>query len=157
MDYIIREMKKSEYIFLKDFLYEAIFIPQRMEAPPKSIVNIPELNIYISDFGSSIHDISLVSEIDEKLIGAVWVRIINDYGHIDDKTPSLAIGLYEEYRGKGIGTKLMEKIISILIERKYKKVSLSVQKNNYAVKMYRKLGFQVFDENEEEYIMVKNL
>lgn len=157
MDYIIREMKKSEYIFLKDFLYEAIFIPQRMEAPPKSIVNIPELNIYISDFGSSIHDISLVSEIDEKLIGAVWVRIINDYGHIDDKIPSLAIGLYEEYRGKGIGTKLMEKIISILIERKYKKVSLSVQKNNYAVKMYRKLGFQVFDENEEEYIMVKNL
>ncbi len=157
MDYIIREMKKSEYIFLKDFLYEAIFIPQGMEDPPKSIVNIPELNIYISDFGSSIHDISLVSEIDEKLIGAVWVRIINDYGHIDDKTPSLAIGLYEEYRGKGIGTKLMEKIISILIERKYKQVSLSVQKDNYAVKMYKKLGFEIFSENTEEYIMVKKL
>lgn len=157
MDYTIREMKKYEYIFLKDFLYEAIFIPQGMEALPKSIVNIPELKIYISDFGNSIHDISLVSEVNEKLIGAVWVRIINDYGHIDDKTPSLAIGLYEEYRGKGIGTKMMEKIISILLERKYKQVSLSVQKDNYAVKMYKKLGFEVFSENIEEYIMVKKL
>lgn len=157
MDYRIREMKKSEYIFLKDFLYEAIFIPEGIVPPPKNIVNIPELNIYISDFGNREHDISLVSEMNGKLIGAVWVRIINDYGHIDNETPSLAIGLYKEYRGNGVGTEMMKEVISILKDRKYKKVSLSVQKNNYAVKMYRKLGFQVFDENEEEYIMVKNL
>ena len=39
----------------------------------------------------------------------------------------------------------------------YKRVSLSVQKENYASKMYRKAGFEVFRENNEEYIMVCHL
>ena len=37
------------------------------------------------------------------------------------------------------------------------KISLSVQKSNYAVKMYEKVGFTVVDENSEEYIMTVNL
>lgn len=32
-----------------------------------------------------------------------------------------------------------------------------VQKANYAVKMYRNVGFHVVSENEEEYIMVCEL
>jgi len=32
-----------------------------------------------------------------------------------------------------------------------------VQKTNYAVKMYKKVGFIVFDENDEEYIMIAHL
>ena len=39
----------------------------------------------------------------------------------------------------------------------YSKISLSVQKSNYAVKMYEKVGFTVVDENDEEYIMIVNL
>ena len=39
----------------------------------------------------------------------------------------------------------------------YSKISLSVQKSNYAVKMYEKEGFTVVDENNEEYIMIVNL
>ena len=39
----------------------------------------------------------------------------------------------------------------------YKKASLAVQKANYAVKMYEKVGFEVADENDEEFIMVCNL
>ena len=43
-------------------------------------------------------DFALVAEVEQKIVGAVWVRIIHDYGHIDDETPSLAISLYKEYR-----------------------------------------------------------
>ena len=32
---------------------------------------------------------------------------MNDYGHVDDDTPSFAISLYKEYRRNGIGTQLM--------------------------------------------------
>ena len=96
-------------------------------------------------------------EIEEKIVGTVWVRIINDYGHIDDKTPSLALSLYEEYRNFGIGTALMGAMLQFLRAKGYKQTSLSVQKANYAVNMYRKAGFEVFDENEEEYIMVCRL
>lgn len=82
---------------------------------------------------------------------------MNDYGHVDDDTPSFAISLYEEYRGKGIGTKLMKTMLKLLKEKGYKKTSLSVQKNNYAVKMYKNVGFKIIDENEQEYIMVCDL
>lgn len=156
MDYQIREIRKSEYPILSDFLYEAIFIPEGMEKPPKSIIQQPELQEYIADFGKA-DDWCLVAETNGKIVGAVWVRIMNDYGHIDDETPSFAISLYEEYRHLGIGTALMREMLKLLKDRGYKQTSLSVQKANYAVNMYRKVGFEVISENEEEYIMVCKL
>lgn len=157
MNYTIREMNTTEYPLLNDFLYEAIFIPDGVEAPPKSIINSPELQVYVSDFGTQKHDHALLAEIDGNVVGAVWVRIMNDYGHIDDTTPSFAISLYKEYRGQGIGTALMQEMFTTLRNAGYKQASLSVQKANYAAKMYLKLGFEIISENEEEYIMVKNL
>ena len=157
MNYKIRKIKKTEYLLLKDFLYEAIFVPAGVEPPPKSIVDCPELQVYISGFGSEPNDIALIAEMDNKAVGAVWVRIMNDYGHIDDETPSFAISLYKEYRWLGIGTEMMMAMLAILKDRGYGQASLAVQKANYAVKMYRKVGFEIVDENDEEYIMVNRL
>ena len=156
MDYRIREIRENEYYVLSEFLYEAIFIPVGMEKPPKAIIEQPELQVYIADFGKS-DDWCLVAEVKEKIVGAVWVRIMNDYGHIDDETPSFAISLYEEYRNMGIGTALMRDMLEFLKNKGYKQTSLSVQKANYAARMYQKVGFEVIDENEEEYIMVCRL
>ena len=156
MDYYIREIRENEYSILSDFLYEAIFIPEGMEKPPKSIIKQPELQVYIADFGKA-DDWCLVAEIKEKIVGAVWVRIMNDYGHIDDETPSFSISLYEEYRNLGIGTALMKAMLQFLREKGYKQTSLSVQKANYAVNMYRKAGFEVVGENKEEYVMLCKL
>ena len=156
MDYRIREIRENEYCILSEFLYEAIFIPEGTEKPPKSIIEQPELQVYIADFGKS-DDWCLVAEVKEKIVGAVWVRIMNDYGHIDNETPSFAISLYEEYRNMGIGTALMRDMLEFLKDKGYKRTSLSVQKVNYAVRMYQKVGFEVIDENEEEYIMVCRL
>ena len=72
---------------------------------------------------------------------------------IDDTTPSLSISLLKEYRNLGIETELMKQILLTLKEREYKQVSLSVQKINYAVSMYKKVGFEVVRENEEDYVM----
>lgn len=156
MDYKIREIKESEYPVLSDFLYEAIYIPEGVEKPPKSIILQPELQVYVSDFGKA-DDWCLVAEIKDKIVGAVWVRIMNDYGHIDDETPSFAISLYGEYRHLGIGTVLMKAMLKLLKDKGYKQASLAVQKANYAVGMYKKVGFDIVCENEEEYIMVCKL
>ena len=156
MDHQIREIRENEYSILSDFLYEAIYIPEGMEKPPKSIIEQPELQVYIADFGKA-DDWCLVAEVKEKIVGAVWTRIMNDYGHIDDKTPSLAISLYEEYRNLGLGTALMKTMLQLLKDKGYKQTSLSVQKANHAVNMYRKLGFETVKEKEEEYIMVCRL
>lgn len=82
---------------------------------------------------------------------------MDDYGHVEDGVPSFAISLYNEYRGKGIGTAMMKQMLAELKLRGYKKASLAVQKANYAVKMYQKVGFEIVSENEEEYIMVCKL
>ena len=52
---------------------------------------------------------------------------------------------------------MMKEMLSLLKAHGYKRVSLSVQKTNYAVEMYRKIGFDIVRENEEEWIMVCNL
>ena len=157
MDYKIRKISEEEYGLLEIFLYEAIFVPEGMSAPPKSIIDQPELKVYITDFGKKQDDIGLVAEVDKEAVGAVWVRIMNDYGHIDNETPSFAISVHEDYRGLGIGTALMKEMLRILNEKGYKQASLAVQNANYAVQMYKKMGFEVVDEDEEEYIMLCRL
>ena len=157
MDVTIRKIHKQEYPLLDDFLYEAIFVPEGVEPPPKTIITSPELQLYVEHFGESKDDHGLVAEVDGKIVGAVWVRIMNDYGHIDAETPSLAISLYKEYRGFGIGTAMMKEILALLKAQEYKQVSLSVQKANYAAKLYQTVGFEIVRENEEEYIVVNCL
>lgn len=157
MNYNIRTLLEGEERLLQDFLYEAIFVPEGVPAPPKSIINQPELQVYTIDFGKKKDDIALVAEVDKRVVGAVLVRIMNDYGHVDNDTPSFAISLYKDYRGFGIGTDLMREMLRTLKDRGYKQASLAVQKANYAVKMYQKAGFEIVDENEEEYIMLCHL
>ncbi len=154
---VLRRLRDNEIGLLQDFLYEAIFIPEGVEPPAREIIHLPELKIYYENFGTGEADYCIVAEDDSRVIGAVWTRIMNDYGHIDDETPSFAISLYKEYRGQGTGTRMMNEMLALLKEKGYKQASLAVQKSNYAVRMYEKVGFKTVDENEEEYIMVCEL
>lgn len=156
LNYTIRALKQNEIKLLDTFLYEAIFIPAGVQAPPRDIIKHPDLRIYVEDFGKK-HDVCYVAEAEGKVIGAVWTRIINDYGHVDDETPSLSISLLKEFRNRGIGTELMKQILMALKEKGYKQVSLSVQKVNYAMDLYKKVGFAVVHENHEDYIMLCKL
>ena len=129
-NYIIRHLQGSENHLLREFL---------------------------EDFGKKKDDFCLVADCEGKVVGAVWVRIMNDYGHVDDRTPSLSISLYKEYRSKGIGSHLMREMFRLLESKGYSRGSLSVQKANYAARMYLKLGFKVINETEEEFVMLKDL
>ena len=142
--YIIRHLQGSENHLLREFLYEAIYIPEGVKPPSKDVVDLPELKLYIEDFGKKKDDFCLVADCEGKVVGAVWVRIMNDYGHVDDRTPSLSISLYKE-------------MFRLLESKGYSRVSLSVQKANYAVRMYLKLGFKIIHETEEEFVMLKDL
>ena len=157
MQALLRKLRKDEIGLIKEFLYEAVFIPEGVEAPDRSIIDQPELAIYYDGFGKGKADNCIVAEVDGKVVGAVWTRIMNDYGHVDDETPSFAISLYEEYRGKGIGTLMMRQMLELLRKQGYERVSLAVQKANYAVQMYENVGFKIVDENDEEYVMVCEL
>ena len=128
-----------------------------MAQPDRSIIDRPELALYYEAFGTGPADYCLAAEEDGRVVGAVWTRIMDDYGHVDKETPSLAIALYKEYRGKGYGTRLLKGMLGLLKENGYRRISLSVQKDNPAYRMYRNTGFRIIEERGEEYIMVCDL
>ena len=154
MDYQIRPLRPEEYPLLDDFLYEAIFIPEGVAPPPREIIQDEALQIYVRDFGRHPGDHCLCAEADGKVVGAVWVRFMHDYGYLDEDTPSLAISLYPAFRGHGIGTELMRRMLAMLPDHGISRISLSVQKENYAVRMYHKAGFVTVRETDEEYLML---
>lgn len=152
-----RDIRPEEIPVLDDFLYEAIFIPEGVPAPPWSIIENEDLQVYVRDFGKLPDDRCIVAEVDGKIVGAVWTRIMDDYGHIENQTPSLAISFYKEYRGRGIGTELLRRMLERLRAEGYKSVSLSVQKANYALRMYERAGFVTVEDKGEEALMVCKL
>lgn len=157
----IRFMRPDEYPLLEDFLYEAIFVPPDYEGTlPRSIIyDDPMCRAAFEDFGTREDDIALVATVDDKPIGACWVRTTNEYGHIDEETPSFSIALNEPYRGNGIGSALMCAMLDELQDRGFRQVSLSVQKENPAVRFYERLGFEIIGDgaDETEWLMVKRL
>lgn len=160
MLYIFPEFRRKGFATVLEKIYiaktiEKGFIPfGQVEKDNKESL---ELQVYIGGFGNYPGDNCLVADDNGFVVGAVWTRIMNDYGHVDNETPLFAISLNKEFRGKGIGTKLMKEMLAVLRKQGYGKASLAVQKANYAVKMYENVGFKMVDENEEEYIMVCEL
>ena len=144
-------------IFVSSDLYS-----RRREIAPRSIINDPKIFVYIKDFGTQPGDFGVVAEQNGQIIGAAWTRIIPAYGHIDNATPELAISIFPEFRGYGTGTKLMKKLFEVLRENGYTQTSLSVQKDNPAVRFYQRLGYEISGERidhagHEDYLMVKEL
>ena len=70
----------------------------------------------------------------------------------NDETGLLKDSLFEAFFI--IGTAMMRKMLEL---QGYERASLAVQKANFAVKMYKNVGFKTVDENAEEYIMVCEL
>lgn len=157
----IREIDVEDYPMLGEFLYLAVYQRDPEQPILRSVINDPRIRIYIEDFGSRLHDHGLVAEADGKVVGAAWARVLGGdppgYGYIDEMTPELAISLLPEYRSKGIGTRLMRRLIEVLAQSGYARTSLSVDRANYAAGMYADLGFVIVAERDEDQLMIRNL
>ncbi|MDR3294968.1 MAG: GNAT family N-acetyltransferase [Clostridiales Family XIII bacterium] len=152
-----RPISPAEYPLLADFLYHAIFIPPGTEPAPREVIEKPEIAVYIDGFGSQKGDTGVLSVQENKIVGAAWTRIIPAFGRIDDETPELAISVLPEYRGQGTGTELLKALFEKLSEQGYRQTSLSVQKENPALRLYQRMGYKTVRENDEDYIMVRSL
>ena len=157
MRYAVRELRQDDLPLLEDFLYLCIFVPAGKAPPPRDILQKPGLRVYVDGFGEGPADRCFLAEVEGRVVGAAWARIMDDYGHVDDDTPSLAIALYAPYRGQGIGSALLERLLEALAEAGYRRASLSVQKANAALRLYRRLGFETVVEKDSEAIMVCEL
>ena len=152
-----RDIKSDEIPLLTEFLYEAIFQPQDAPKVSRIVLQEPMIWAYVNGFGSRTGDFCRVATIGGVIVGAAWSRLGCSYGKVDASIPELAISLYPEYRGRGIGNRLLESLLNTLCEKGYEQVSLSVDKTNYAVSIYRKFGFETIVEREHDYLMVNHL
>ena len=155
---MIREMRAAEFVALENFLYEAIYVPAGVAPPPREIIFQPELQVYVKNFGTGRADFAFAAEVGGEIVGAAWSRIMNDYGHIDDETPSLALSVLKKFRRAGLATALTAALLEKLAAEKFRRVSLSVQKeNSAALALYKKFGFEIFRATDSEFIMTLDL
>lgn len=155
MEAQIRPIRKQEIPLLEDFLYEAVWQPDSGKRLPREVIHSPLLRPYVEAFGSRKGDCCLVAEIDGRVAGAAWSRMIHGFGWMDDRIPELAVALYPPYRGHGIGTRLLRALFEELRRLDYGAVSLSVQRDNPAARLYSRLGFHVVEAHDGEWTMLR--
>jgi ribosomal protein S18 acetylase RimI-like enzyme len=92
-------------------------------------------------------------------VGAAWLRRFTaadpSYGFVDDATPELSVGVLDEHRGRGIGGMLCAELLGVADAAGIPRVSLSVEKSNRAVSLYRRLTFETLRDDGEAITMVR--
>ena len=158
---IIRKIRPGEYSFLKEMLYVALYVPDGEPPFPDSILEVPKIKQYVDKFGDHPYDLALVAEQNALLVGACWGRLFQPpevgYGFISADIPELCMAVRKNYRRQGLASRLIGELCQQYARQKIFAVSLSVDKRNPAKKLYALQGFQVVEENADDFIMRKRL
>jgi ribosomal protein S18 acetylase RimI-like enzyme len=160
-EYLIEKITPPDEPFLWEMLYQAIYVPAGSLAPPRQVLNNPELSRYVRHWGRE-NDFGLkaMSADERQPLGAVWLRLMTGenrgYGHVDDLTPELSIAVLTEHRGRGVGTRLLNELFESVRDR-HEAVSLSVSADNPARRLYQRLGFEIVSRDAASLTMKKNL
>ena len=154
---LIHDVEDADIDFLADMLYEALYLPPGQTPFPREILNQPDVARYLRDYGRE-GDTGLVAMVDGLPVGAAWARLWKEgdhgYAFVDEETPEISVALRPEYRGRDIGTMLLEELIHKLDES-YEASSLSVHPRSPAVRLYQRLGFSHVDWVGESMLMVR--
>lgn len=141
----IRPLTPSDQPFLWEMLYQSLYVPDGRAPFERSILAHRDIARYVEGWGRE-GDCGFVA-LDEngRPVGAVWLRLLKGeergFGYVDDETPELGMAVLPEYRGRGVGTSLLSRVIEAA-GGKYEYISLSVSAGNPAARLYRRLGFE---------------
>lgn len=145
-------LRSSEHFIVKDLLHYAT----RLDESGKSLDDHPYLQQYHLNYGNRNGDIGVYAFVDNKLAGGAWVRLLPEgFGYIDTETPELAFAVLPQYRNRGIGTAIMQQLISE-VAKLYPQISLSVREENPVIRLYERLGFSKVEGSERTNIAGTN-
>lgn len=158
----MRSAQPTDEPFLWEMLYEAIYIPAGGAKPDRVILQEPSLAHYVAGWGQQPGDMALLA-LDSQSgqpVGAAWLRLFPatdpGWGFVDAETPEVSMALLPAYRGQGIGTALLTNLIAQARGR-YAALSLSVDPQNPAMRLYERLGFVVVGASGTSLTMRKEL
>jgi ribosomal protein S18 acetylase RimI-like enzyme len=136
----IRRASGSDAAFLAEMLSEAMAWRPGSPKPPHSSLMSSR---YIADWPKPGNG-GAIAEVGEPM-GAAWYRLLlpddPGYGFVDEKTPEISIGVRAHWRGRGVGRQLLVMLLEMAREDGYLTLSLSVEKDNFAIRLYESLGF----------------
>lgn len=145
MDVTLRSALASDTAFLTEMLVTAAFWrPEGPVGTSDDVLCVPELAHYVSDWPQP-GDLGVVAEADQP-VGAAWLRFFPaddpGYGFIDVATPEVSMGVVGSWRRRGVGRRLLEALISAAHETGLPALGLSVELDNFALRLYEDLGFK---------------
>lgn len=150
MTYTLRAIEAGDEAFLWQMLFYAAHMHDEADKTVADAQQNPDLAKYVTNWGRP-GDLGFIAEKQEsgKPIGAVWVRLYvgedKAYSPTADDTPELAMAVLPAYLGRGIGTQLLQKLITNA-RTHYPAVALNVRADNPAFRLYQRLGFVVVNE-----------
>ncbi len=160
--YTIRPLEPTDEPFLWEMLYEAIHVPEGRPKPDRTILQEPALAHYVAGWGQQPGDEGLlaIDQASGQPVGAAWLRFFTaddpGWGFVDVDTPEVSMAIVPAYRGQGIGTTLLKELIA-QVEGRYAALSLSVDPENPAMRLYERLGFVVVGASGTSLTMRKEL
>ncbi|MGB5952569.1 MAG: GNAT family N-acetyltransferase [Ornithinimicrobium sp.] len=150
MPLIVRPAVASDADFLAQMLVAAAF--WRSGGPAGSVREVlgqPQLAHYVASWPRA-DDLGVIALDGEQPVGAAWARFFPDsdpgYGFVDTAIPEVSMGVVSAWRGRGVGSLLLEALITAGREQGVKALSLSVESDNYARHLYERVGFRAVRE-----------
>ncbi len=158
---VISNLTTTALPFLEEMLFEAFFWNPEMTRPAFSeFRNDPIFRSLLADWGRK-GDVAIIAETGGQKVGAAWYRLWakenHSYGFVDEETPEIGLGVASEFRGQGIGRKLMEALIEEASQAGYPALSLSADPNNFALKLYQSLRFTKVGESGTSWTLLRLL
>jgi ribosomal protein S18 acetylase RimI-like enzyme len=161
MGHAIRRLSPSDQQFLWEMLYQSLHVPEGGPPFPREVIGRPEMARYVEAWGRA-GDMGFVA-VDVgggEPIGAAWLRLLTGdergYGYVDDETPELGMAVLPAYRGRGVGSDLLGRLLESA-GAVYRSVCLSVSADNPAARLYVRAGFVRVGARGTSLTMVKRL
>ena len=146
-------------LVLDMLLHATNWHPSREPLSEEQVLREPKLAHYAAGWPQPGDLGVVVEDADGTGRGAAWLRHFTDedpsYGFLDAGTPELSIGVSPQSRGRGLGTGLCSRLFDAAEARGIRRISLSVEKANPALGLYRRLGFEVVRDDGDAVTMLR--
>ena len=158
----IRQAVSGDGAFIADMLVEAVnWSSEWRKQSRRRVLSTHKTAHYISGWPRDT-DLGVIAESDGQRIGAAWLRFhpASDpgYGFVAADVPELTIGVIQPWRGRGVGRDLLREIAGQALPAGIRQISLSVERKNFAQKLYLSEGYRIVDcSDKDSDTMVKDL
>ncbi len=158
----VREGGPADLPFLRAMLYEALTWRAGIAHPsPEELLGDPKLARYLDGWGRAGDRAMVAVDGDGLSIGAAWFRLFEadepGFGFVAEDIPELSVAVADGWRGRGVGGALLEALIRAAGPSGFGALSLSVEPDNPALRLYRRLGFREVGGDEGARTMVLEL